>query len=388
MNVEAVPELGRRRGQPLVGLALILVLWTGARAMLWDPYEPQPFGIPPVRLVQGEKGPPHDPVDHADEQTGAAVRDDSMRSSPGTWPGNGPRPTQPVPFAPWQPPVTHPRADALEQPRARPMDAAGAAGMQMLWMAALSRAALPLASIEGSEPAVRPAPASSREDGLRTARRRWSGDGWILLRRGGNGRLGAGISPATYGASQIGAVARYRLALGDARAPTAFVRASAALQGSRQEEVALGLSVRPVPALPVVAAAEMRVTRQRGGTVTRPAAYLVTQVAPITLPHDARAEFYAQAGYVGGAGATAFVYGQVRVDARVANIADRPVRAGVGAWGGAQEGAERLDVGPTASVSLPLGNAGGARLAVDWRLRLAGDASPRSGPALTLSAGF
>jgi hypothetical protein len=44
-------------------------------------------------------------------------------------------------------------------------------------------------------------------------------------------------------------------------------------------------------------------------------------------------------------------------------------------------------VGPTATLDLPLAG-GSGRLSADWRFRLAGTATPGSGPALTLSAGF
>ena len=37
---------------------------------------------------------------------------------------------------------------------------------------------------------------------------------------------------------------------------------------------------------------------------------------------------------------------------------------------------------------MPLGKGLFGRAAVDWRFRVAGDADPGSGPALTLSAGF
>ena len=50
--------------------------------------------------------------------------------------------------------------------------------------------------------------------------------------------------------------------------------------------------------------------------------------------------------------------------------------------------ASRLDVGPTATVGWPLGPTGAARLGVDWRFRVRGNAIPASGPAVTLSAGF
>jgi hypothetical protein len=69
--------------------------------------------------------------------------------------------------------------------------------------------------------------------------RRWSGDGWLLVRRGG-GSLpsGAGLAP-TYGANQIGAVLRYRLVAGDRHQTSAYVRGYSALNGTGEREAAL-----------------------------------------------------------------------------------------------------------------------------------------------------
>lgn len=60
------------------------------------------------------------------------------------------------------------------------------------------------------------------------------------------------------------------------------------------------------------------------------------------------------------------------------------MKAGAGAWGAAQSGVTRLDVGPQASVRFPAN----LTLAADWRFRVAGDAAPASGPTLTLSTDF
>jgi hypothetical protein len=146
--------------------------------------------------------------------------------------------------------------------------------------------------------------------------------------------------------------------------------------------------MRPCPAIPVSAAAEVRAVEGPAGLKIQPSAFLVTELAPVVLPVELQAEIYAQAGYVGGAFATPFADGQLRVDRALAEIGRITARIGAGAWGGAQKGAARLDVGPAATIWLPVSRSGGARLALDWRLRVAGDAKPESGPALTLSGGF
>ena len=272
-----------------------------------------------------------------------------------------------------------------------------AIGHQLLWMAAVSRLPLPfrLADIsQGTRAGAVGLPQPFYPVGHEPAVRanRWSADGWLMLRNGGNGRLPAGGAAASYGASQAGAVLRYRLVPGDAHRSAAYLRASAALDGSRDRELALGLSARLLPSVPVVAAAELRASGNRAGTRLRPAAMVVTEIAPIALPLASRLEAYGQAGYVGGRDATAFADGQLRVDRQVSRfrVAEvrTEVRAGVGAWAGAQKGASRVDVGPSLTLGVPAGQNGAMRLSMDWRFRVAGRAAPASGPALTLSAGF
>ena len=133
---------------------------------------------------------------------------------------------------------------------------------------------------------------------------------------------------------------------------------------------------------------EGRLTEQGGRWRVRPAALAVTQLAPLDLPMALRAEIYGQAGYVAGKFATPFADGQVRVDRSLAQVDNVEARLGVGVWGGAQKGAARLDAGPGATLSMPLGKGLFGRAAIDWRFRVAGHAEPGSGPALTLSSGF
>lgn len=208
---------------------------------------------------------------------------------------------------------------------------------------------------------------------------------WVLLRDDT-------VTPVTsgrgsYGRSQAGAALRYRLVPSSGHRPTAYLRASASIDGPREAEVALGVSARPLPSVPIVFAAEVRGARFAHDTEARPAAFAYSELAPIALPFGTRAEAYVQGGYVGGRYATPFIDGQVRVDRPLARLGPAELRAGGGAWGGAQKGAERLDVGPGATVAFDVAGAP-LRVSADWRFRVAGEAEPSSGPALTVSAGF
>jgi len=57
---------------------------------------------------------------------------------------------------------------------------------------------------------------------------------------------------------------------------------------------------------------------------------------------------------------------------------------GFGIWGGAQPGLARLDAGPRLTVQVRRN----VKVHADWRQKLAGNARPGSGPALTLSGDF
>lgn len=214
---------------------------------------------------------------------------------------------------------------------------------------------------------------------------RLSADSWLMLRQDSTPSAAA-VRPS-YGRSQAGAALRYRLAPSSAHDPRTYVRLSAALEGALERDAVAGFSARPLPIMPVRVAIEARVTETGAGTELRPAIVAVTELPPIGLPRGLRADAYVQGGYVSGRSATAFVDGQGRIERVVARLGDADISAGAGFWGGAQEGAGRLDVGPTAAIAFRVGQARG-RLAADYRWRIAGDATPNSGPAVTLSAGF
>lgn len=389
---------GQRRGQPLVVLAVLLACWVGGRAVTWQ----SPFAVPVAAL--GSLG----------QAAAGVAAAGSLPLAAGGGASEGARAAlSPAPAA-WHRAIL-PKARSSPGIGARPAQGGGAEGAapgapgmpgsvmashQLLWLAAMGSLPVPddVAGMFGQNAAARPpwAGLERAEAGGPWVQEagparpdRWSFDSWLLLRPGAGGAQGTGAAPgSTYGGSQAGAVVRYRLDPGAPRGPAVYLRASRALAAGREGELAAGLAARPLPAVPLAIQPELRLARHADGrTEVRPAVVAVTALPPADLPAGLRGEAYAQAGYVGGTFATPFVDGQARIDRELARFDLGTVSAGAAAWGGAQEGAARLDLGPSARFDLAVGPVP-ARLAVDYRLRVAGDSAPGSGVAITLSAGF
>jgi len=216
---------------------------------------------------------------------------------------------------------------------------------------------------------------------------RWSGDAWLLVREGGRRPTLASVAPASYGADQAGAVVRYQLAPNSALRPTAYARASRALARGGETEIASGVAVSLARGFPLRAHGELRITDSGARTDVRPAAFLVTGVPRREVTPGLEADAYLQAGYVGGEFATGFVDGRATLEAPVLRADHGRIAAGGGIWGAAQRGVARLDVGPSASARLSTGEAT-LRASVDYRFRIAGEARPDNGLAVTLSASF
>lgn len=376
-----------RRGQPVAMLGLLLAGWVAARAVIVAAV-PDSAGL--VWQLGGIDGLPSSPALPGGDRPGLLPPEAPLVAAAGSHdltpaetvrppllPFAAPAHLAETPDAPPAPPTQAPRPHTAFEPVPAPI----AAGHLMLWMAGIAR----LAENGIGLPPRDDAPVVERPGSITS---RWSGDGWLLLRRGGAPGLAAGAGLATYGASQAGAVIRYRLVPSSPLRPAAYLRATAALGQVHDRELAAGLSARPLARLPVTVAAEVRLADRAGPSRLRPAVLAYTELPAFALPAGLRGETYAQAGYVGGSNATAFADGQLRVDRHLTGAGPAEVRGGGGVWGGIQKGAARLDVGPGVSLGLPMGSSASARLALDWRFRVAGDARPGPGPALTLSAGF
>jgi len=229
------------------------------------------------------------------------------------------------------------------------------------------------ARTEGQRPVPAPALPASTD-----SRSRWSLAAWSLLREGDPAPLAAGGS---LGGSQAGARLVYRLN-GDPDRPLALsARLSSPLRRPAAAELAVGLDWRPSRRLPLHLLAERR---QRLGREGR-SAFAVTVhggISDAPLGH-LRIDAYAQAGLVGLRSRDRFGDGALRLSLPIGGR----VRAGAGAWAAAQPSVARFDIGPQASLRLPF-KGRSATLAADWRQRIAGNARPGSGPALTLAMDF
>ena len=204
---------------------------------------------------------------------------------------------------------------------------------------------------------------------------RWSVSAWALVRRGEGPQLATG---GLLGGSQAGLRATYRLTERLALSGRIY----APLNEPGGAEAALGVEWQPHRGIPVRLLAERR---QALGADGRSAFAVLAHGGISEKPIYGRVtlDAYAQAGFVGLKSRDGFVDGAVRLGIPFA----QDLSVGLGAWGAAQPGVSRLDVGPQASYRLPAFGEK-VRISAYWRVRVAGNARPGSGPALTLSTDF
>jgi len=330
------------RGRPLRFLAMVAIAWTGARvAMLWPQAGSLPAAIQAaLPLARAE------PRTRAPSARQAVARNYAPQKA----------------YAPMPPSYRLPLGD--DDPRVQlALMALAQYGEAEPLQPPFARSPEPTAL----PPMVMPAP--ERLDPLPD---RWSLGLWMVAR--GNG------GPVAAPGGQIGggqAGARVAWLVAPRQRIAAYGRITAPLSG-KGREAALGLEWQPTRA-PIRLIAE-----RRFGFDGNPSGGGIGAVAGIDREwRGFRLEAYGQAGAVLRRRAEPYADGAAR-GVRMMEIAG-PVRLGLGAgaWGAAQRDAQRLDVGPSATLAVR-----NLRLALDWRQRVAGEARPGSGLALTLGADF
>ncbi|WP_242124430.1 hypothetical protein [Sphingobium sp. Sx8-8] len=214
------------------------------------------------------------------------------------------------------------------------------------------------------------------------AARRWHGSAWLLWRDGSATQADA-IAGGRLGGSQAGLRVDFDLTPRARSRSTVYARASAALNQPVSPEAAIGLSWQPARSFPVSLAAERRIALGQGGRNAN-ALMAVGGFGPTNVAPALEIEAYAQSGMVGFRSRDLFVDGKISL---LSPVGSAPVRLGASLSGGAQPRVSRLDIGPELQIRLPTAPVA-SRLAVEWRERVAGAASPSSGLAVTLGAYF
>jgi hypothetical protein len=183
-------------------------------------------------------------------------------------------------------------------------------------------------------------------------------------------------SGGTLGGSQAGA----RLFYNFSPMISAVVRSSSEV-GKRGGEIAAGVRVRPLRAIPLWITAERRQALGKfGGGRSAFAVFAEGGVYDRPMPWNFRLDAYAQAGVVGLRSRDLFADGGLTFTRPVF----RQFSAGFGVWGGVQPGLYRVDAGPRVTMQVRRN----VRVHFDYRQRLVGNAEPGSGPAVTLAGDF
>ncbi|MEO6360711.1 MAG: hypothetical protein ABIO43_09070 [Sphingomicrobium sp.] len=202
--------------------------------------------------------------------------------------------------------------------------------------------------------------------------------GWALIR----GRQGTTIAPGslapggTLGGSQAGARLTYLFSSQLA----ASLRTTSPVGGASGGEIAAGIRYTPFASIPVAITAERRkaIGRHGGG---RDAFAMFIEGGLYQRPMwGFQLDGYAQAGIVGARSRDMFADGGFTFTRPLY----RDFSGGIGMWGGVQPGLYRVDAGPRLSMRVR----NNMRIHLDWRQRVAGNALPRSGPAVTLAGDF
>lgn len=210
-----------------------------------------------------------------------------------------------------------------------------------------------------------------------TTHNRFSGSAWSLMRSDGASSLASG---GQLGGSQIGMRLFYTPGP-EALAITA--RVSAALSQPTGREAAIGIALRKGN-FGIIA--EHRFALDKSGR-DAPAIFAYGGVSDVKLPASFRLDGYAQAGMVGIKKPAVFIDGALRVERTVLSADKSSLAIGAGAWGGAQPGASRLDIGPQVVAHVAVAETN-LRISGEWRQRVAGNAVPASGPSVTVGFDF
>jgi hypothetical protein len=348
-----VPE---SRGRPLVWLGMVIMLWVGGRVAGLGPETPVP-------KRSGKPGPLVASV--ADQLSSPTI---SRRSQVAPVSSDAVVPVRPrksygftPALAPWQ-------------------DSGRPSGL--LTPLRVVQDSKPLSTGRDTPPTNALAPPGKA--GTHYEERRWGAELYAYsFWRFASADRPALAPGAQYGGSQSGMIATID-PFGEPDRGLALLARGAVTPDGEERELSFGLRWKPAAGWPILLSAERRLRANAPDHFT---AYLSGGVDALKLPGRWQLDAYGQMGYASGRNGGEFFDAQARLTQSLGELAGTPVAVGVGGWAGGQRGSKRMDVGPTVNAKI---NAGPTFVLVqlDWRLRVAGNARPKDGLALTLSTGF
>ncbi len=214
-----------------------------------------------------------------------------------------------------------------------------------------------------------------------SAKRQLSWSIWLFTRNSD------GASPAPQlGAAQAGGRLTYGLL-----SPTlltslsASVRLARPLEG-RGFEISPGLSLSGGKAIPVEMIIERRIRPEKGNK-DQWGVLLASGIAPREIRPGLTVEGFAQAGFTGTKTILPFAQMGAGIHRSAYSSPIAKVKIGAGLWADGQGKVGRIEIGPEIVTVVDTG-ALDVRVSAQWRIKVAGNAKPGSGPALSLSTSF
>ena len=214
-----------------------------------------------------------------------------------------------------------------------------------------------------------------------TSMKRLSGDIWLFSRSSG----GASSTPIL-GGGQAGGRLKYSIP-----SPASPLRLSASARLARPLR-GQGLEVSPVLSIaagqdiPIEMIIERRIRPEKGAK-DQWGLLIASGISPKQIRPGISVEGFAQAGVVGTRKPIPFAQIGLGLHQSIYDGTGLQAKVGAGFWADGQGKVGRIDIGPELAAVAKIGKQS-LRLSAQWRIKVAGNAKPGSGPALSVATSF
>ncbi|MFQ3595805.1 MAG: hypothetical protein SNJ63_06795 [Sphingomonadaceae bacterium] len=368
---------------------LVAAGWGPRSGAASAPVAPPQMGHAPVQPAARQQAAPETVVRIVVDQQQAAQSPQWSMAPIGAPPQEG-RPGAPDPVAMASRPDVEPAAAKADRSRAEAAHALASEGYRAIQAGDRRTGAERLAQALATDPEAPQAEAWAAD--LRLLRKRLSLTFYALAREGAGGDAVA--ATPVLGGSQTGAAVGWTFDPLARRRITGFGRLAVGSDATGRiepetAEAAVGVRVDPFPRVPVHVAIERRFAlgafaRNDWSARIAGGERWMTSVAgrPVAI------DVYGEGGLISFSDPDFYGGAEAKATTPVLQLDKVRLEAGVGGWGGAQQGfftAHRFDVGPLLRFRFGSANVAGQ---LDYRVRVTGNAEPGSGVAFTILGDF